>query len=52
MTSEILFSRRTFAGARFAEPETYNVAQAMVRAVLTECQTSDCDVKCRIIFIT
>ena len=39
---------KKYLGSKYVEP-TLN--HKIVRAVLTELQTSDCDVKCRITFI-
>ena len=40
---------KKYLGSKSAEPA---LNHEMLRAVLTERQTSDCDVKCRITFIT
>ena len=39
---------KKYLGSKYVEPV---LNHEMVHAVLTECQSSDCDVKCRITFI-
>ena len=46
---EISKTLKKYIGSIYVEPA---LNHEMVRAVLTERQTSDCDVKCRITFIT
>ena len=45
----VLKTLKKYLGPKYVEPA---LNHEMVRAVLTERQTSDCDVKCRISFIT
>ena len=46
---EIFNTLKKYLSSKYVEPA---LNQDMVRAVLNERQTSDCDVKCRITFIT